>query len=91
MLAKLRSRLTYANVMATVAVFLALGGSAFAAATLTRNSVRGQHIAPNAISSSDVRNGRLLAADFAKGQLPAGVRGDAGPQGPIGPKGAEGP
>jgi hypothetical protein len=34
MVTKLRSRLTYANVMATIAVFLALGGGAYAAKSL---------------------------------------------------------
>ena len=34
MLAKLRSRLTYANVMSTLAVFIALGGSSYAAVTI---------------------------------------------------------
>src|SRR4051794_13795005 len=35
---KIRSALTYANVMATVAVFLALGGGAYAALKLPKNS-----------------------------------------------------
>jgi hypothetical protein len=34
MISKLRSRLTYANVMATVAAFVALGGSSYAALTV---------------------------------------------------------
>src|SRR5687768_6766220 len=38
---RLRERLTYSNVMATIAVFVALGGAAYA---LERNSVRSKHI-----------------------------------------------
>jgi hypothetical protein len=36
----LRRRLTYANVMATLAVFIALGGSSYAALTITGRNVR---------------------------------------------------
>ena len=39
MLAGIRSRLTYANVMATIAVFIALGGVAWAAATINGGDV----------------------------------------------------
>jgi hypothetical protein len=38
-LSKLRASLTYANVMATVAVFVAVGGTSYAVAQLPRNSV----------------------------------------------------
>ena len=46
MLANLRQHLTYANVMSTLAVFIALGGSSYAAfqirsANIANNSVRG--------------------------------------------------
>ena len=40
MLDSLRGRLTYANAMASVAVFIALGGSSYAAVMLTNNSVK---------------------------------------------------
>ena len=46
MLVKLRDGLTYANVMATVAVFIALGGSSYAAITLQLSSVKNKHLAP---------------------------------------------
>ena len=39
MFSKLRKGLTYANVMATIAMFLALGGGAYAALKLPKNSV----------------------------------------------------
>jgi hypothetical protein len=44
MLAKLRNHLTYANVVSTLCLFILLGGSAFAATRLSRNSVRSVHI-----------------------------------------------
>lgn len=82
--------LLYANVMATLAVFIALGGVGFAAATLPRNSVgtvqlkanavTGAKIRSGAVTGSDVRNGSLAAADF-RGGLPAGPAGAPGPPG----------
>lgn len=50
----LRDRLTYANVMSTLAVFLLLaGGGAYAAGKLKRNAVKSRHIAPNAVKGVD--------------------------------------
>lgn len=83
----LRDRLSYANVMATIAVFLALGGGAYAAFKLPKNSVGTQQLRKNAVTSSKVKNHSLLASDFRLGQLPVGPRG---PQGPAGQDGAPG-
>ena len=60
----IRSRLTYANVMATIAVFIALGGSSYAAFTITGRDVKngsltGKDIRNNSLSGRDVREGRL--------------------------------
>ena len=90
MLASVRRRLSYANVMATVAVFIALGGTSVAAVALKRNSVKGKHIASNAITSPKVKDRSLLARDFALGQLPAGAKGATGAAGAAGPAGASG-
>ena len=86
--------------MATVAVFIALGTSAYAASTLDKNEVKSKHIkagavknadlADNAVTSPKVANGTLLGEDFAAGQLPTGVRGATGPQGPQGEPGLQG-
>src|SRR5438128_2406124 len=72
--------LSYANVAATLALFIALGGGAYAALSLPRNSV----------TTVQVKNGSLLAKDFGKGQLKPGPRGPAGPAGAAGGKGAAG-
>jgi hypothetical protein len=88
--------------MATVALFVALGGSSYAAIKLGRNSVGSRQIAPNAVHRSDlasrsvgtaeVVNGSLLSEDF---RIPPhglkGAKGDRGPTGPVGPKGVAGP
>lgn len=71
--------LKYSNVMATIAVFVALGGGSYAAVTT---------LAKNSVGTKQVRDRSLLARDFRKGQL---KRGPAGPVGPAGPAGAVGP
>jgi hypothetical protein len=91
MLSWWRRRLTYPNVMATIAVFIALGGSSYAAVTLERNAVKSRHIAPNAVTSPKVKDGALLRKDFKAGQVPAGRPGEPGPQGAKGDPGAPGP
>jgi hypothetical protein len=50
LITRILGRLTYANVMATIALFIALGASAYA---LGRNSVKSKHIAPSAVGLSD--------------------------------------
>jgi len=97
---RLRRHLSYANVMATIALFVALGGSSYAAIALTKNSVKSKHIgkgqvkrpdlAKNAVQSAKVLDGSLRAADFQAGELPAGPKGDPGPQGPPGTAGQPG-
>ena len=92
-----RHRLTYANVMSTIAVFCLLGGGAYAASALSKNEVKSKHIKPGAVKTSDLRsdavksskvaNGSLLGEDFAADQLPQGPQGPQGTQGPQGPGG----
>jgi hypothetical protein len=54
------------------------------------NSVTRAKIAHESITSVLVKDGGLLAKDFAAGQLPSGPIGPAGPQGPKGDKGDPG-
>src|SRR2546423_13101243 len=79
-MSKLRSRLSYANVIATLALFLALGGGAYAAFKLPKNSVGSRQIKAYAVNSSKVADGSLISGDFKAGQLsagPQGLKGDA--------------
>jgi len=85
-----RPRLTYANVIATLALFLALGGGAAYAASLGKNSVGAKQLRKNAVTSVKVKDGSLLAGDFKAGQLPVGERGPQGLSGPAGVAGAPG-
>lgn len=96
MLVKLHSRLSYANVVSTLCLFILLGGTGYAAVTITGKNVRnssltGTDIKNSSLTTKDVRNRSLLAADFKAGQIPAGARGPAGPQGLKGDKGDRGP
>jgi hypothetical protein len=78
-----RKRLTYANVMSSIAVFLVVaGGTAFAASQLGKESVGTKQLKKEAVSLA-----KINAA--AKTSL-KGATGPAGPAGPTGPKGAEG-
>jgi hypothetical protein len=97
----LRSRLTFANVVALLALFVALGGTSVAAVTLANNSVKSKHIARgnvkrsdignNAVNSAKVAAGSLTSSDFAAGQIPAGPAGPAGAKGETGDVGPQGP
>jgi len=82
MLAKIRHyRPSHTTVVAYLALFVALGGTSFAAVRLSKNSVRSKHITNEQVRSVDVRNASLLAQDFAPGQLPQGPQGERGPAG----------
>lgn len=86
----LRRRLTYANVTASLALFIALGGGAYAAVTLPKNSVGAAQLKKNSVSSTKVKDRSLLKKDFKTGQLPAGPKGDTGAPGAKGDKGDKG-
>ena len=86
----LAAKLTYANVMSTLAVFVVMGGGAYAASTIANNSVGASQLKANAVNSSKVKNGTLLAEDFKAGQLPAGLQGATGATGAAGPAGPAG-
>ncbi|MEY2516030.1 MAG: hypothetical protein QOJ89_3388 [bacterium] len=99
MLARLRAGLSYANVVGTLALFIALGGVSYAAVTLPAHSVGSKQLKTDAVTSDKVRNGTLLKRDFKDGALPRGKAGetgqdgqpgDAGPPGQRGDKGAPG-
>jgi hypothetical protein len=59
---RISARFSYANVMATIAVFLALGGGAFAASKVGKNVIKSKNIAPKAIKTSDLHNGAVKAS-----------------------------
>jgi hypothetical protein len=80
------SKLSYANVVSSICLFIVLGGSAYAAATIT-----GKQIKDSSITSADIKNKSLVAGDFKPGQLTSAGGGAQGPQGAKGEPGATGP
>jgi hypothetical protein len=81
-----RQRLSYANVTATLALFIALGGTSYAVATLPRNSVGSPQIRSGAVKSSEVRDRSLHVRDISVAARRS-LRGKTGPAGPPGPSG----
>jgi hypothetical protein len=63
-----RPRLSYANVAASLALFMALSGVAWAA-SLPRNSVGTKQLKRNAVTSSKVKNGSLTGSDVKNNSL----------------------
>ncbi len=103
MLNAVRRKLSFANVTSMMALMVALGGTSYAATTLSKNSVGSAQIKKgsvansdlhsNAVTSAKVKDGSLKAVDFAAKELPAGAqgpKGDTGAKGDAGAKGATG-
>lgn len=105
MLRRIRGRLTYSNVVASMALFIALGGVSYAAVTLPKNSVGSTQIKQNAVTGSkvksssltgsDVKNSSLTGGDVKNGSLTAvdfsgSVQGAQGTAGTAGAPGAKG-
>jgi hypothetical protein len=67
LLARLRARLSYANVMATLALFFALTGTATAAIVLPRDSVGAEQIQAGAVRSSEILDESVVLADLTPG------------------------
>ena len=73
-LASLRRRLTYANVMSTIAVFVALGGSSYAAlqidsADIANNSVRGVDVRNRTLGERDIKRNALGGRTIRESRL----------------------
>ena len=100
---KIRS-LSPATIIASIALFVSLTGTAVAGVMITganvvngsltgldvkTNSLGSVDVMNNTLGTVDVKNGSLLPIDF-KGGLPAGAQGPAGAPGPAGPQGPAG-
>jgi hypothetical protein len=67
----MRGRLTYANVMSTIAVFMAMGlGGAWAATHLKKNSVSSKQVKNESILSKDLKDGKAVTGgDVTDGSI----------------------
>jgi hypothetical protein len=72
---KLRPRLSYANVVSTLCLFVVLGGTATAAVVIT---------------GKNVKDGSLTGRDVRDNSLPQGDTGVPGPKGDPGERGSQG-
>jgi hypothetical protein len=67
-----RSRLTYANVMSSIAVFLVLGGAtAFAAGQLGKNTVGAKQLKKNAVTAAKLQQNAVTGSKIAKDAITA--------------------
>jgi hypothetical protein len=66
---QIRKRLTYANVMSSIAVFMVLGGAAFAAVQLPKNSVGPKQLKKNAVTKAKIKKNAVNGAKVQDGSL----------------------
>jgi hypothetical protein len=88
-------RISPASVLALVALFVALGGVSYAAATINgknikNNSIPGKKLKNRAVTNKKVKP-NSLGADRLTAAARASLQGAQGPQGPAGPQGPQGP
>jgi len=97
---RIRGSISYANVVATLALFIALGGTSYAALTLPRDSVGVAQIRKGAVGGSELRSKAVASRSIRDRSIglrdisPAtreSLRGQRGARGPDGPAGAQGP
>jgi hypothetical protein len=86
---RFRPRITYANVTATLALVVALGGTSYAALT-----IGGENVRDGSLTGADLKDGSVGPADLASSQRIAATAKKKKPKskpGPQGPPGAQGP
>lgn len=81
----LAGKLTYANVIATVALFIALGGASYAATQLPKNSVGAKQLKKGAVTPAKLSAAAKRNLNAVPG--PTGAPGLQGKEGPAGPQG----
>jgi hypothetical protein len=89
---RFRIHLSYANVVATVALFVAMGGSSYAAFALPQNSVGTRQLKSHAVTPKKIAASTVALFKGKKGNRgPIGPPGIQGPPGIEGPRGSQGP
>jgi hypothetical protein len=75
----MQPKLSYANVMATMAVFIALGGGAYAATQIPNNSVGTKQLKNSAVTTPKIKNGAVTGAKIklaTLGKVPSAANAD---------------
>lgn len=82
---------SYANVMATIAIFLTLGGAAYAVSQAPKNSVTSKSVRNGSLVSKDVKNASLKGIDVRDDSLTGADVDEATLEGvtPAGPAGGD--
>ena len=88
MRASLCARLSFANVVSVLALFIALGGGAYAATQLPRNSVGTKQLRNGAVTLKKIARHTRTSLRGPRGAT--GAQGSQGSQGPKGDKGNKG-
>jgi hypothetical protein len=83
LLTKLRSHLSFANIIAITALFVALSGTSYAVSKVSskdirKNAVRSKHIKKSQVTSSDIRNRTIRSQDLAPGLIGTTLQSSAG-------------
>lgn len=66
---RVRPGLNYANVTATIAMFIALGGTGLAASQLGKNTVGPKQLKKNAVATAKIKDESVTGAKVKKGVL----------------------
>jgi hypothetical protein len=91
-MSRIRKRITYANVISTLALVLVVGGgsaiaaSQFSKESIPNNALKKESIGPGKLTKA--AKAALVGSPGAKGAT--GPAGSSGPAGPVGPAGAPG-
>jgi hypothetical protein len=72
---QIKKRLTYANVMSSIAVFLVLGGATAIAAGLAKNSVGTKQLKKNAVTTAKIKNNAVTTGKIRNGAVTASKLG----------------
>ena len=88
----MKSRFTYANVTASIALFVALGGVSYAATALPANSVGSTQLKSSAVTNSKIADATITSQKLNADTIKAlkGQTGDRGLTGPTGSQGVKG-
>jgi hypothetical protein len=74
----IRNRLSFANVISVIALFVALGGASYAAVTLPKNSVGAKQIKKNGVGAAEIKKNAVRASEIKSSAVAGGDVKDGG-------------